>query len=434
MQKIIEEFCRILGFKIDRNGLVARRADCALLEFSKYEMTAESKRKMSFYNDRKTNIIHVTYNFKFAVSYVGAYDTSMLLKCGSHNSFLSEIKTTDFDGNISAFGAADCLIKLKLKNGDEHYILIRHDRKTALQLINRIKVYLKPNEIEYFLRKEIRHMVTKVSSNFWERNWESEGAHDFYEKTGDVDIIEKFYKVSEFFRSTGNSSEICVLDVGGGKGRLAKKILDNLKQRGIRAKYYLIEPSVSQCRTAKMKLSELQLFHDIIIINSTLENNFMHLPKMHCIISSGGPLNAQVVSHAEAEHNAKIMFLLLREDGVVIANGASRFLLTSKNFRRIGFDIEVSVAGSKADGYDSKSLYILKKPRHRSEPHSLPERKITEQVVPKNLLLLWGNTCKQTEIKEDYSDIFRHSTESSLQKAEENLYKGLTLKALKYNH
>ena len=82
---------------------------------------------------------------------------------------------------------------------------------------------------------------------------------------------------------------------------------------------------------------------------------------MDYVISSGGPFNAQVVSHEEAQRDFRKTYGYMKQNAILIATGLSPLLLIAKDFKKNGFDVETCVIGAKSSDYNLIQFYVLRK-------------------------------------------------------------------------
>lgn len=152
------------------------------------------------------------------------------------------------------------------------------------------------------------------------------------------------------------NNALIVIDVGGGKGRLAKKLLALADSKNIRLNYFLVEPDQSQCEEARKNLKSYfhnansnNVISNVEIFEGTFEQFLssdlgMSLKeKCDVVISSGGPINIQVVSMEEAKKSMQGIRGLIAPEGVVIAQGKSDLLLKRKDLENnYGFNVIAS--------------------------------------------------------------------------------------------
>ncbi|KTC99166.1 class I SAM-dependent methyltransferase [Legionella erythra] len=256
-----------------------------------------------------------------------------------------------------------------------HYIA--KNKQELNEAFRALRLQLPIKQIEEKLRRYYRLRAKPHPSSFWGKEWGLDKYCLPYSAPGGIDTV-----TVDTFRSYMTDralSEAVVLDVGGGKGRLAAKIVLEAARMGIDLKYILIEPDLSQCEAAWSLLkscSQVRVFHgtlqdfmsrpeDKALEEGLVENQSLK-GRVDLIISCGGPLNNQVVSYETAYTNACDYLTMLSFGGAVIATGLTSLLLSKKNLESIGFQVERCVA-AKRDQTISESTtyhpaYVMSKP------------------------------------------------------------------------
>ncbi len=109
------------------------------------------------------------------------------------------------------------------------------------------------------------------------------------------------------------------------------------------------------------------------VINESLENFSSdskykkYRESADIIISSGGPLNVQIVSHAAAIKNLGMLRRLLKKQGILIATGLSELAIKKKDMEKQHFTIfsthsVQAVKRKHKDEIDSmRPMYVIRK-------------------------------------------------------------------------
>lgn len=260
-----------------------------------------------------------------------------------------------------------------------HYIA--KNKQELNEAFRALRLKLPIEQIEEKLKRYYRLRAKPHPSSFWSKEWALDKYCLPYSAPGGIDTV-----TVDTFRSYMTDralSEAVVLDVGGGKGRLANKIVLEATRMGIDLKYILIEPDLSQCEDAWSLLksySQVQVFHGTLQDfmarphDKELQEPFGECPvedqslkgRVDLIISCGGPLNNQVVSYDTAYTNACDYLTMLSLGGAVIATGLTSLLLSKKNLESIGFQVEHCVAVKRNQTISESTTYhpayVMSKP------------------------------------------------------------------------
>jgi len=232
-----------------------------------------------------------------------------------------------------------CLTFVNKSNRKDHYLLKDSAAKEILEELNQIANYLPANCIEHRAHKDKRQTTSVLDKEFWSVTgpWSKvEDNEKEYNETIDPITINEFIRTIKDLRKKHYS----VIDVGGGKGRLANKLIAAAEELGIKLDYILIEPDASQSKVAEA--------NNLNVINATLsefKNSDLYqqlMGKIDIIISSGGPLNIQVVSHLIAVDSLKAIKDLLNDDGRIIATGRTQLAMSRKEMEKYGFTFFVT--------------------------------------------------------------------------------------------
>ena len=243
-----------------------------------------------------------------------------------------------------------------------------------------------PN-LELVTPKSSRLNSIAFSSDFWKReksvpNWDEVTDHkEHYVNVSDPIFIEK---LNQILSARNNNKPLVIIDIGGGKGRLAAELIMAADKLGVNVEYILVEPDNSQCLAASKTLHTLssEQKHKIKIKKYTFEKYMEEYGKKmqnqaDIVISSGGPLNAQVVSHKDAVNNLRDMATLLAPGGKLLATGLSPLLVTKKDFKSNG--LRVVSATHKSSATDMPiQFYVCEKPRNELREDASKSRMFSE--------------------------------------------------------
>ena len=185
---------------------------------------------------------------------------------------------------------------------------------------------------------------------------------------------------------------LIILEIGGGKGRLAIKLLTRAVERNIPIKYFFLEPDKSQCDIAAEQFSSFKEKYthksnfSFYIINSTLNDapdTFFEefSGKIHGIISCGGPLNARIVSYEEGCVNLALIKEFLIPQGKLLCAGLTLGLFTKNDFIKNDFKVLKTVhriINTELGAYSIQQNYVCEKALCLSDIlHALPQRNYT---------------------------------------------------------
>lgn len=260
-----------------------------------------------------------------------------------------------------------------------HYIA--KNKQELNEAFRALRLQLPIEQIEEKLKRYYRLRAKPHPDSFWSKEWSLDKYCLPYSAPGGIDTV-----TVDTFRSYMTAralSEAVVLDVGGGKGRLADKLLHEATRMGIDLKYILIEPDLSQCEAAWFLLKsypQVQVFHGTLQdfmarprdkelqepFSECLVEDHSLKGRVDLIISCGGPLNNQVVSYDTAYTNACDYLTMLSQGGAVIATGLTSLLLSKKNLESIGFQVEHCVAAKHNQAISESTTYhpayVMSKP------------------------------------------------------------------------
>ena len=224
---------------------------------------------------------------------------------------------------------------LKNKAGKREYECYFTD-KSLTTLISRLQdAALKLNLVEFTLSKGMLCALDKRKppnpSTYWDCDWDNnDGAGLYYNKISDPHIIDAFScEVLSNIPEVKIDKPLRILDIGAGKGRLAYKLIQLLEGLSIPYHYIFVEPSLKQISIAAANLAKYK--NNISFVNTTI-GALEIVDKVHCVVSSGGPLNLDIVTREQAIENAKKMQQMLLPDGILIASGQTALLVKRKHF------------------------------------------------------------------------------------------------------
>ncbi|WP_131782855.1 hypothetical protein [Legionella gresilensis] len=334
----------------------------------------------------KEKIFEVDNEFKlnpFVRKSLQLRDIRMLV--GAYHPQIDSIKVTETYGNIKYITEdAKFILTLTLKDGQKIHFFVKSGLENQVKLlINR----LPEDNLEVVCRKHVRLNAKLKSSEFWSQyNWEEGVEKYYYDKISDGFMKQRFEE--NVLPLAQQNQKLVIMDIGGGKGRLASKLIDVLLERRIPFKYILIEPALSQCEVAtklfQENYPEQMNQKDVEVINSTLEEFANsnreydeYCGKVDAIILSGGPINLEIVGYDLAEEHLEYMQPLLGEHGLIIASGYSPLHFRKKDFKEeyglevLGTVKRLSSAGS-SERDELHQCYIIK-----NRPVDIPEASVS---------------------------------------------------------
>lgn len=317
---------------------------------------------LSKLQENARHVICVDKNFKHHFT---SHITTKKSHIYSYPNESSRIKITKLLSKENILFNSGLLITAENVNGKKINYFVSAKAPCYVDIFDQIERIQKITQPEYFedaFKKQFK-TTQPFSSNFWGKakkgsNWDADIMHEeHYESISDPMLVKVFKK--NIFSLANGKKELTIVDAGGGKGRLASKLLKAAQEAAppYRVIYILIEPDKYQCKIAQKNLAELKknygskFVSSFKVINSTMEDfakssdfTRKYKNRVDGIVSSGGPLNAQVVSFEAALHNLKIMQNLLKPGGQLVATGLSPVMLTKKIFQREGFTVHQTSA------------------------------------------------------------------------------------------
>ena len=287
----------------------------------------------------KTNapLLKVSHQVKKEISQL-IHPHTMVIRTNDYHSTLSTLKINAFfpqtkeeDGLSKS--SKWSLVLLFQDGSRDHYFT---QDKELIELIQAVKdLALQLNILEFTMAKGAVMDYEKdrgiCKPKYWEGPWDlPQEAGLYYDRINDPLIIEAFTgEVLAFIPELKEGEVLKIAEVGAGKGRLAEKLIKLMENLGIPYHYTFIEPSALQMRIAQRVLTEY--CHKIRFINTSIDKLKIE-DKVHCVISSGGPLNNEVVTRAEAIPNAGKIQAMLLPKGTLIATGHTVLLVKAKHF------------------------------------------------------------------------------------------------------
>lgn len=273
-------------------------------------------------------------------------------------------------------------------DGKKCRMVVKDD--SQLSVPNLITEFLKEcptDRLEVVVPKTLRMHSQPLPSGQWaEMYHDNDGAvTKYYQNVNDpilIPEVEKALKERHF------REKPLILELGGGRGRVAEQILALSLIKKLGCQYVLVEPCADEIHIAKKLLHEschklgIENMVDIITIHAKASpkvlSNFYG--KADLVISSGGPLNDQIVSLEEASQTAEQAFRCLVPSGRLLSVGLTFNLLSKKDYERYGFEVtNMSSRVTSDDFFDLNKglaekrqktellqLYSMRKPQKKS--------------------------------------------------------------------
>lgn len=340
------------------------------------------------------SIIKVDNRFKMINDFQpGSQSVSTIqINIDKYNALLKNINFANlYNQTNDATNTNSFLISLKFKNLNKFYFYVKEDKENIIEnCLNRIIDILPPIHIERKSRKHIRKFLRPLEMSYWgkketEKEWDQyKSAHRYYKYIAHPLITELFEKHVVTMQSQEN--HLFILDVGGGKAKLASKLIQLSQSLSIPIHYFLLEPDPYQAEIAADVFSRLEtkfknkaLFStevicsdlkDFYLKNKKLKN------KLHCIISSGGPLSEQVTSYQQAKDHVLIMRDLLIPGGKIIALGFTQLLISKKKFIHSKLTVLNTIKKLDDSGYHGiVQAYVCEKPNGNTTNHFFKQSK-----------------------------------------------------------
>lgn len=231
-------------------------------------------------------------------------------------------------------------------------------RYAVSKFLDWFKENMPASDLEKYQQRKIRLNKMTKSSSYWSQDWDEQ-----------VDVFNKYHHVihpmfvnvvDELFQKTSIETKeavlekkITVCEIGGGKGVLAVKVIENLVAKGFQVEYHFIEPSASQCEIAhknlaevKKKLADKVTYH---VIDKVFAEADCHVieGKVNLLIACGVftldvrdrlfKSSADTESKkCETDRDMSRSIELLAPSGVLIHSGATSGLYVAREYEALG--------------------------------------------------------------------------------------------------
>jgi len=254
---------------------------------------------------------------------------------------LDQIKMIDFKPNTNLFALAITLI---YKNNQREYYLINN--LNIVKSLTELKITACQLELTEFsiVSGMIKHIDKTENSTapkqYWDKNWDDPKNHGlYYDEINDPIVIDAYQKhVLSSLKKIND--EIVILDLGAGKGRLAKKIITETLKAGLKIHYLFLEPSNMQLQQANKFLKDFEKTDNSKITYFPIKIDDLKLThQVDCIISSGGPLNMDIVKQQQAIENVSKIESWLCPNGIFIGTGQTALVVKAKHFNKCGLEL-----------------------------------------------------------------------------------------------
>ncbi len=309
----------------------------SLIEGQITEIKSQEKNAMA---PLKIQAYKINHSEKKSFHQQGRLRETMIIHLQDYHALLSAIKINNFSQSEEQIGKgalSPAVLTFIFKSGERsYYISCDNELTNNIFLLKNEALTL--NAVEFSISKSL---VTRVNSlvkplDFWSKTaWDDpEGGGLYYDRINDPLIIEAFvHEVLAHVQQFSEFEPFRVVDLGAGKGRLALKIIGLLHELNIPYEYTLLEPNTNQIGLARTLIEKIygKVNPHVIYLNTKMDRLDM-ANQAHCIISSGGPLNINIVSRAEALTNIQKINTMLLPDGVVIATGFTPLIIKAKHF------------------------------------------------------------------------------------------------------
>lgn len=271
--------------------------------------------------------------------------------------------------------------------------------------------------VERITKKAARGKKKILDSTFWDSGWEKNSTHNIYYTKINDPLIKKTFE-TEFLNKIPDEPNLSrsktgyvVCDVGGGTGRLGLHLISAALDKGINLNYILIEPSREEYVTAVQNIKDffsengseenieniyVHLFHGTL--QEFYEKNINYYGQVNCVISSGGPLNEQIVTMPMAKENLTFMTNLLAPQGTLIASGLSLLLLKNRDFAEAGLTVLKTAEKIKPSDLSSMSLeqqYLKFRPCYVSRKPPFAIEKILWNTEPQGTMQIISSQNEQ---------------------------------------
>ncbi|MBX9723447.1 MAG: class I SAM-dependent methyltransferase [Candidatus Obscuribacterales bacterium] len=304
----------------------------------------------TFYNQMRTipgeveddygNLLEFTTKPNFPAS---SGMTATLYSIYNMESELFSIKISLLGVWINHIGEAKYLLTFNFFDHSKLCYLVRKEEQPLEDLLQSLHQTIPSCQIEPFRLKKLYRSQGPLFFNrtSWSANWDTQIHYDFYNGVSDP-LMEQAFRdilVTKGYKQT----PLMICDVGAGKGRLAEKLIGLAIDLDISINYLCIEPSLAQCKIARVHLANLvKPTISIKIFNASIEQftdpnsqqYHQYSENIDIIISSGGVLNYQVVAdESQALGNLLKLQELLKMGGMLLMTGLTPLLVTKKLIR-----------------------------------------------------------------------------------------------------
>lgn len=315
-----------------------------------------------------SQVIKIPHHFKTAVGPITTNKTA-LIHVDSFSKDLSAIKINQFSEERPPVNLRNMYILTFIyKIGRREYYIVKNNNELIKMIDDLRKLGSLMNIVEYSISKGMIQSCDRMifDVEYWGKyQWETADTHGiYYDKVNDPLVLDQFTKLVLPMQNENKSDKpLVVVDMGGGKGRLADKLISSAIYANVNIHYVLVEPCLPQVTLAKEKLKK---YNDakkckIEVVHSTIEE-FAPTDKAHCVISSGGTINMNVASRKKAIENVNNLSILLKPDGILIATGQTAIVPKSKHFKAAGMKVlSYAVPCPTPVGYEKHSFLEIAK-------------------------------------------------------------------------
>ena len=289
------------------------------------------------------------------------------------------------------FKQKSIVLTLHYKNGEKQHYAIS-DFSMICDIVKNVWLLSSTfNKTEFY--SKIPDDKVEGFSDEWDEYWsefnEIEEVIAYYDRVSDIAIMDILKLNIESLKTLAqHEKQLVIADLGAGNGRLAKKIIDLISPH-IPIHYLFLEPNKVEFESAQNMLKEYAQSDrcQITWLNIPFEKMQLDV-SAHCVISSGGPLNTQIVPTNEAaQQNLLRIRTLLVSDGLLIATGYSGIFINSHRFEKSGFNVLSSSA--KVELPDDMSDYLKTETKFNMTYYPFMQRYVcvNQQQVPFELSL-----------------------------------------------
>lgn len=163
-----------------------------------------------------------------------------------------------------------------------------------------------------------------LETDFWDDNWKDEASH---KRT--YDLLEDLL-IKDIPTRIDPSKSTAVLEICGGKGDFAKKLLREFQDKNVDSSHYwLVEYSSTSCDEARENLNE---FNQAAVVEAdilTIDFSALTEEQRPNVIIASGALTAQVMSDIEESKLVlKKLITIMPENGLIYLTGLQRQLVS----------------------------------------------------------------------------------------------------------